>query len=85
MKSESSIVSVPFRVRVRIHSSLVFTVNIQLNIHSLDISSFAGEKSDFGGDDCEEAESKSFAQLISDTSDCGDVDSMGFLASRELG
>ena len=78
-------VSVPFRVRVRIHSSSVFMVNVPLNIHFLDISSFAVEKSDLGGDDCEEAESKSSAQLMSDTSDSGDVDSMGFLTSRELG
>ena len=82
MKSESSSVSVPFRVRVSIHSSSVFTVNIPLNIHSLDISSFEVEKSDLVGDDCEEVESKSSAQLMSDTSDSGDVD---FLASRELG
>ena len=85
LKSESSSVSVPFRVRVRIHSSSVFTVNIPLNTHSLDISSFAVEKSDLGGGDCEGAESKSSAQLMSDPSDSGDVDSMGFLASRELG
>ena len=70
-----------------IHVSSVFTLNILLNSHSLDISSFAVEKSDLGGDDCQEAasESKSSAQLMSDTSDSGHVDSLGFLTSRELG
>ena len=70
-----------------IHVSSVFKVNILLNSHSLDISSLAVEKSDLGGDDCQEAasESKSSAQLMSDTSDSGYVDSLGFLASRELG
>ena len=77
--------SVAFRVRDHTHSSSVFTVNIPLNIHSLDVSSFAGEESDLGGDDCEEAESKSSVQLMSDTSDSRDVGSMGLLASRELG
>ena len=43
-----------------------------------------GKKSDFG-DDCEEAESKSSAHFMSDTSDSGDVDSMGFLASLDSG
>ena len=60
-------------------------MNIQLNILSLDISSFASVKSDLGEDNCEEAESKSSEQLMSDTLDSGDVDSMGFLANRELG
>ena len=63
--------------RVSIHSSSFFTVNIPLNIHSLDISSFGGEESDLGGDDCEEAEPESPTQLMSDTSDSGDVDAMG--------
>ena len=57
---------------------------VLLNIHSLDISSFAGEEWDLGGDHCEEAESKSSVQLMSDTSDSGDVDSMYFLAGRKL-
>ena len=77
--------SVAFRVRVHIHSSSVFMINVPLNLNiSLDISSFAGEEHDLGGDDCEEAESKSSAQLMSDTSDPGDLDSIGFLASLEL-
>ena len=60
--------------RVHIHSSSLQTVNIQLNIHSLDFSSFAGKELDLGGDDCEEAESESYAQLMSNTSD-SDIDS----------
>ena len=88
-RSGNSNVSVTFRFWVSIHPSLVSAVNIQLSIHSLDISSssfkFAVEKSDLGGDDCEEVESKSSAQLMSDTSDSGDVDSMGYLASRDSG
>ena len=72
---------------IRIHSSSLRTVNIPLNIHSLDLSCFAGEELDLGGDDCEEAESESSAQLMSnhDTSDSGDIDSIGFLSSRGLG
>ena len=66
--------------RVCIYSSLLPTAHISLNINSLDIFSFADEECDLGGDDCEEAESLSSAELMSDTSDCGDVDSMGFLA-----
>ena len=45
--------------------SSVFTVNIPLNIHSLDISSFKGEDFDLGGDDCEEAESNCLSPLHS--------------------
>ena len=71
--------------RVRIHSSSIRTVNVQLNIHALDLSSFPGEELDLGGDNCEEAESESSAQLMSNTSDSEDIDSIGFLASRELG
>ena len=69
MNSNSCSVNVAFRVQVCIHSPPGFTVNILLNIHSLDISSFASEESDLGGDDCEEADSKSSVQLMSDTSE----------------
>ena len=55
-------VSVPFRVQVSIYSSSVFMVNVPLNIHFLDISSFAVEKSDLGGDDCEEASRTSISR-----------------------
>ena len=50
-------------------------------------SSSAGEELDLGGDDCEEAESESSAQPMSNTnwSQFGDVDSMVFFASQELG
>ena len=65
------------------HPLFVVTVNIPLNIHSLDISSLAGQESDLGGDSWEECESGSSAQLMPDTSNCGDVDQTDFLASLD--
>ena len=78
----SSSVTVDFRVHI--HSLSLQMVNIQLNIHYVDISWFTGEESDLGGDDCEKAESWSSAQIMPDTSDSGDFDWMDCLASWEL-